>query len=92
MTDRSEKIRQRLLALTPTLLELDDESHQHAGHAGAVGGGGHYVLRIVSAQFVGKSTVARHRMIYLALGDLMKRDIHALTITAQTPTEIHPAI
>jgi BolA protein len=88
MSNRLEKIRQHLITLNPTVLELVDESHKHAGHAGAASGGGHYVLRITSAQFIGKNTVARHRMIYLALGDLMKHDIHALTIQALTPNEI----
>lgn len=88
MTDRLEKIRAHLITLNPTVIELADESHKHAGHVGAASGGGHYVLRIVSAHFVGKSTMARHRMIYLALGDMMKHEIHALTIAAQTPDEI----
>ena len=78
----------RLAVLNPTILEIIDESHKHAGHAGARDGGGHYVLNIVSAQFAGNSTVARHRMIYSALGELMKREIHALTIQAHTPDEI----
>jgi BolA protein len=77
----------RLAALDPTTLEIIDESHKHAGHAGARDGGGHYLLNIVSNQFSGKNTVARHRMIYSALGELMKREIHALTIRAHTPDE-----
>jgi BolA protein len=81
-------MRSKLAALTPTLLEITDDSHKHAGHAGARSGGGHFVLRIVSAQFVGKSTMGRHRMIYSALGEMMQREIHALTIQAQTPEEI----
>jgi BolA protein len=81
------KMRARLAALNPTVLEIIDESHKHAGHAGARDGGGHYVLNIVSAQFSGKNTVARHRMIYSALGELMKREIHALTILARAPDE-----
>ncbi len=83
-----ELMRQRLAALAPVELDITDESHKHAGHAGARGGGGHYVLRIVSAQFAGKNTVARHRVIYSALGEMMKREIHALTILAYTPDEI----
>jgi BolA family transcriptional regulator, general stress-responsive regulator len=82
------KMLARLAVLNPTILEIIDESHKHAGHAGARDGGGHYVLNIVSAQFVGNNTVARHRMIYSALGELMKREIHALTIQAHTPDEI----
>jgi BolA family transcriptional regulator, general stress-responsive regulator len=77
----------RLAALDPTTLEIIDESHKHAGHAGARDGGGHYLLNIVSEQFSGKNTVERHRMIYFALGELMKREIHALTIRARTPDE-----
>ena len=88
MNNRLEKIRAHLVIFNPTVLELTDESDKHAGHAGAASGGGHYVLRIVSAQFIGKNTIARHRMIYLALGDLMKQEIHALTIQALTPNEI----
>ncbi|MEO9039730.1 MAG: BolA family protein [Gallionella sp.] len=81
------QMRSRLAPLEPVLIEIIDESHKHAGHAGAREGGGHYVLRIVSSRFAGKSTVARHRMIYSALGELMKREIHALNIQASTPDE-----
>ena len=77
----------RLAALEPISLDIIDESHRHAGHAGARDGGGHYVLKIVSAQFAGKNTVARHRMIYSALGEMMEREIHALTLQAQAPNE-----
>jgi BolA protein len=83
-----KKMHARLAVLEPTILEIIDESHKHAGHAGARDGGGHYVLNIVSAKFAGNNTVARHRMIYSALGELMKREIHALTIQAHTPDEI----
>ncbi|NOU01231.1 MAG: BolA family transcriptional regulator [Gallionella sp.] len=88
MSNRLEKIRLRLVTFNPTAFELTDDSHKHAGHAGSASGGGHYVLRIASAQFIGKNTIARHRMVYLALGDMMKQDIHALTIQALTPNEI----
>jgi len=81
-------MRQRLAALDPTILDIVDESHKHAGHAGARAGGGHFVLRIVSAQFAGKSTILRHRMIYSALGEMLKCEIHALDIQAKTPDEI----
>ena len=80
-------IRERLSALKPVTLDLRDESEQHAGHAGAASGGGHWQLTIVSEAFRGKSAVARHRMIYEALGDLMKRDIHALKIEAFAPEQ-----
>jgi BolA protein len=88
MNEFQKRMRARLAVLDPTVLEIIDESHKHAGHAGARDGGGHYVLNIVSAQFAGNNTVARHRMIYSALGELMKREIHALTIQARTPDEI----
>ena len=85
--NRMNRIRNLLSALQPVRIELVDDSHKHAGHAGARAGGGHYRLTIVSAQFVGKPTVARHRMIYSALGEMMKHEIHALHITACTPDE-----
>ena len=85
--NRIASMRSLLAALDPVSLEIIDESRKHAGHAGARDGGGHYVLNIVSRQFAGKNTVARHRMIYSALGPMMKREIHALTILAQTPDE-----
>jgi BolA protein len=81
-------MRQRLAALAPESLEIIDESHKHAGHAGSRGGGGHYAVRIVSSQFAGKDTLARHRMIYFALGEMMRREIHALNIQANSPDEI----
>ena len=80
-------IRERLAALNPVTVNLRDESEQHAGHAGAASGGGHWQLTIVSEAFRGKGAVARHRMIYEALGDLMKRDIHALKIEAFAPEQ-----
>ena len=81
-------IRERLAALQPLALELEDESAQHAGHAGSrPSGGSHWRLAIVSEAFRGKNAVARHRMVYAALGDLMKRDIHALKIEASAPEQ-----
>jgi len=81
-----QAIRERLAALQPVSLDLRDESAQHAGHAGArPGGGSHWKLAIVAEAFRGKNAVARHRMIYEALGDLMESDIHALRIEASTP-------
>ena len=81
-------IRSRLAALDPVRLDLRDESAQHAGHAGArPSGGSHWQLTIVSDAFRGKTAVARHRMVYEALGDLMKRDIHALKIEASAPEQ-----
>jgi BolA protein len=82
------RIRERLAALDPVDLELVDESSRHAGHAGwRPGGGTHWRLEIVSARFTGQPTVARHRMVYQALGELMQNPIHALAITARAPGE-----
>jgi len=82
------EIRARLAALEPVSLELVDESAQHAGHAGAAPGGEtHWRLSIVSPRFAGQATVARHRMIYQALGPLMQNPIHALAIKARAPEE-----
>jgi BolA protein len=81
-------MRSRLAALDPVRVDLLDESAQHAGHAGArPSGGSHWQLTIVSDAFRGKNAVARHRMVYEALGDLMKRDIHALKIEALAPDQ-----
>ena len=74
-------------ALTPNSIEIADNSQAHAGHAGTQSGGGHYHVRIVASAFEGKSLVQRHQLIYKALGDLMKHEIHALGIEAFTPTE-----
>ncbi len=83
------EIRRRLETLAPLRLDLQDESAQHAGHAGAAPGGDtHWKLTIVSDAFAGNSTIARHRMIYRALGDLMQHPIHALSISAKAPGEI----
>ena len=89
MSTRVETIRSRLVAaLAPDALDIEDESHRHAGHAGARDGRGHFRVRIVSAAFEGRNAIARHRAVYAALGDLMQTDIHALAIDARTPEEI----
>jgi len=81
-------MRTRLAALDPVSLELVDESARHAGHAGArPGGNTHWNLKLISMKFSGLSSVARHRLVYAALGDLMHKPIHALAITASTPDE-----
>lgn len=82
-----EAIRARLAALDPVAIEIDDDSALHAGHAGARGGGGHFRLAIVSPRFAGRRTMERHRLVYDALGPLMKREIHAISITARAPDE-----
>lgn len=74
-------------ALAPLSLEIEDESHRHAGHAGAADGRGHFRVDVVSEAFAGLGPIARHRAIYAALGDLMTTDIHALSIRARTPAE-----
>ena len=82
------EIRTRLASLDPVELELEDQSEQHRGHAGyQAGGNTHWRLTIVSPRFTGKPVVARHRMVYEALGGLMQNPIHALAITARTPEE-----
>jgi BolA protein len=84
----AEQLRTRLAALEPVAIDLVDESAQHAGHAGwREGGGTHWRLAIVSPRFAGQSAVARHRMVYEAIGELMHNPIHALAITARTPEE-----
>jgi len=74
-------------AFSPERLSVIDESAQHAGHIGARDGGGHYRIHIVSERFAGLPTMARHRLVYDALGTLMEGAIHALSITARTPAE-----
>jgi len=87
-TERVALIRRSLeAAFTPEELEIIDDSRQHAGHAGARDGRGHFQVRILSRQFSGKRTVERHRMVYAALGSLMQTDIHALGLIALSPED-----
>ena len=88
MNETIAQMQQRLTSLQPERVDIVDDSAKHAGHAGAASGGGHYQLTIVSKQFAGKPQVARHRLIYQALGDMMQRQIHALSITAYTPDQL----
>lgn len=74
-------------ALAPVSAEVEDESHLHAGHAGARDGRGHFRVDVVSDAFEGLGPIARHRAVYAALGTLMQTDIHALSIRARTPGE-----
>ncbi len=84
--DREQRIRARLAAaFAPHELTIVDESHLHAGHAGAAGGGGHFRIHIVADAFAGLPPVARHRRVYEALGDLMSGEVHALSIDARAP-------
>ena len=71
-------------------LNIEDESHLHAGHAGAASGGGHFKVTIISPVFQGLSRVARHRLVYDALSRHIPAEIHALTIQAQSPDEALP--
>lgn len=79
-------LHERLSPLAPARLELIDDSHLHAGHAGAREGG-HYRLLIVSAAFAGRNTLARHRMVFSLVGELKEAGIHALSVEARTPEE-----
>ena len=79
------RIREHLSAES---VEIEDQSHLHAGHAGAAGGGGHYEVTIVASCFKGLNTLARHRLVYEAVGDLMKKEIHALSIQAYSAEEL----
>jgi len=88
MNERAETIA-RLLddAFSPAELQVKDQSHLHAGHAGSKEGKGHFDVRIVSEKFNGKSRINRHRMVYHALGKFMQSDIHALQINAVSPSD-----
>ena len=85
---RKQQIESRLqAAFYPDTLSVIDESHHHIGHEGAKGGGGHYRLVIISAEFFGKSELQRQRLVYKALGELMRSKIHALSIKTLSPDE-----
>ncbi len=85
VADITERLR---TAFSTEAIEIEDQSHLHAGHAGAAGGGGHYNVTIVSERFVDLDTLARHRLVYQAVEELMHSDIHALSIRAYTPEEL----
>lgn len=88
MSNRLDRIREALeTAFAPTHLVVNDDSHLHAGHVGARDGRGHYSVDIVSGVFAGKGSLARHRSVYAALGEMMTTDIHALQIRARAPGE-----
>ena len=85
---RVERIRVALqAALAPSRLVVTDDSHKHTGHEGARDGRGHFDVQIVSQAFAGRSPLARHRMVYAALGRMMETDIHALSLHASTEQE-----
>jgi BolA protein len=73
--------------LQPSHLAIEDESHLHAGHAGAASGGGHFRITLTAPAFTGLSRVARHRLVYEALSAYMPAEIHALAIHALAPNE-----
>lgn len=84
--ERVQRIREALQqAFDPEWLEIRDDSHRHAGHAGARDGRGHFAVRIVSNAFSGMTPLARHRAVYAALGEMLQTDIHALQIDARLP-------
>ena len=86
--DRIAEIKARLeRELSPTHIDIVDESHLHAGHVGAASGAGHFSVTVVSDKFAGKSAIQRHRMVYMAVDDLMRSEIHALSIQALTSEE-----
>lgn len=84
--DLKEQIQQRLSALEPTQLEIQDDSAAHAGHQGN-NGGGHFTIKMVSSHFSEKTQIMRHRLIYDVLNDLMPQKIHALSILAIAPND-----
>jgi len=84
---RVERLTERLQALEPDQLEVIDDSHRHAGHAGAVDGRGHFTVVVMSKRFTGLNTLRRHRLVYEVVGDMMISDIHALSIQALAPGE-----
>lgn len=86
--NRTENIEARLrLVFDPAELIITDDGHKHVGHAGARDGRGHFHVRVVSDAFKGKTELARHRMVFSALGDMMQTDIHALGVDARTTEE-----
>ena len=80
-------LQDRLGTLAPTVLDIRDDSAEHAGHAGAAGGGGHFSVTIVSERFDGLSRLARHRAVLERVGDLIPHPVHALAIHAYAPHE-----
>jgi BolA protein len=87
MTTVAATLRERLAPLAPVMLELDDDSAEHAGHSGNPDGGGHFSLLIVSEHFTGLTRLARHRAVLERVGDLIPNPVHALAIRAYTPDE-----
>jgi len=89
VSDRIERIRACLeQALRPLQLDVEDESHRHAGHEGARDGRGHFRVRIVAAEFSGMPLIKRHQRVYAALAEMMRTDIHALALETRAPGEL----
>jgi len=88
-SERMVRMRERLTEkLLPLQLDISDDSHLHAGHAGARGGAGHFTVHVVAQAFADKTLIERHRMIYDLLQDMMHTEIHALSIQARSPDEL----
>lgn len=85
--DRIARIEQALAVLSPLTLSIRDDSHKHAGHAGARDGRGHFSVSIVASGFEGLTALKRHQLVYKVLGGLLETDIHAVAIHAKTPAE-----
>lgn len=85
--DVATTLRARLASLSPSVLEIHDDSAEHAGHAGAAGGGGHFSVLIVSNAFSGVPRLARHQRVLREVADLLPHPVHALSIRALTPEE-----
>ena len=85
--DTRDALTERLQALSPTVLTIDDDSGEHAGHAGNTSGGGHFSVTIVSQHFCGLTRLARHRAVLDRVGDLIPNPVHALAIRAYAPDE-----
>jgi len=86
-----DQIRDLLGPLQPLELQMEDESDRHAGHPGALSGGGHFRLRVVSPRFTGLSRLQRHRLVYDCLDSMMSAQIHALALTLLSPDEAESA-
>ena len=85
--ERIQMIKEGLAKLEPLDIKIEDEGHLHVGHAGAKSGG-HFKLYVVSECFKGMTHINRHKLIYKTLSDLMKTEIHALSIMAKAPSEL----
>jgi BolA protein len=89
---RAERIRAKLeSAFAPAHVTVHDDSARHAGHQGARGGAGHFVVRIESQAFAGRDRLERHRLVYQALAEMMPGEIHALNIEATSPDDVTPS-